>query len=156
MTTEEIPEKNLLTCWRKKAVSVTWKVALAASCIIDGIVILALAYLGLSGLWSVMAGPALAVIEAGISVLFGIPWYVYAFVFFVLAIFGYSFLWRIARELTDEDWKSKEANAFAFALATLALAFAIALALAVDPVDHITVWYYVFRFPGRGCTTKSA
>ena len=54
-------------------------------------------------------------------------------------------------ELTEDDWKSQEADDFALAIAialALALAFAIAFTLAVDPVSKITVWYYVFRFPG--------
>ncbi len=93
-----------------------------------------------------------------------------------------SFLWCVARDLTEEDWRSKSANdsaiaalapalalaalaalAIALALAALALdalalaalaldalalAIALAIVFAVDPVSEITVWYYIFRFPG--------
>jgi hypothetical protein len=53
--------------------------------------------------------------------------------------------------LTEEDWESEEANIFAaltLAPASALTLFAIARTFAVDPVDHITIWYYIFRFPG--------
>jgi hypothetical protein len=89
----------------------------------------------------------------------------------VVAILGYSLVWCMARNLAEEDWKSDKANTFAaiaaFAIAAFAIAaiaafaiapiaafaaFAIAAfaiaAFAIDPVDKITVWYYIFRFVG--------
>jgi len=47
------------------------------------------------------------------TILLAIPWYVYVGVIFIVSIMTYSFLWCIARELTDEDWKSDEAEAYA-------------------------------------------
>jgi uncharacterized protein with PQ loop repeat len=46
----------------------------------------------------------------------------------------YSFLWCIARELTDEDWKSKEAatvSAIGFALAAITLVIILVYAILV-------------------------
>lgn len=78
--------------------------------------------------------------------------------------------------LTEEDWKSDAANSFAITLIALALiltltplaliaptltrlvviplltlvAFSLFLLTfpTTDPVERITCWYYIFRFPG--------
>ena len=135
---ENLKDESLLRCTIKKSISVLTKVVryvLYAAVIT--IAIAGLGYVGYIGL-PVIIGICSALVASLISLLALIPWYVYVIVGIILAIPVYSFLWCIARDLTDEDWGSEAANnaavafaaAFAFALA-FAAAFALALAVAL-------------------------
>lgn len=122
---------NLLRCTLKKSLHTTERLVLAAAYVIDVVALLACGFL----LGEVILPAIVACIAFVIALIFSIPWYFYVIAAIPVAIVGYSFLWCVARELTEEDWKSD-------------MAAAVAIATAVDPVDKITVWYYVFRFYG--------
>ena len=172
--TSDITDKSLLRCTVKKSVHVTERLIVYASFAVVATTIVAIAAFGALNLLPPLLELSLTVIAGVWSVLASIPWYYYAGAAAVGAIPVYSFLWCVARDLTEEDWRSKSANdsaialalaalaafaalAFAFvpfaafaAFASIALALAAfaAFALAVDPVSAITIWYYIFRFPG--------
>ena len=138
MIEEEIPKDvSLLRCTVKKSQQVLAKVVLLVS-----YAIVALALLGcglITGVLIPNVSPIIAAIIEGIwkivAVLLSIPWYYYVASVAILAIPVYSFLWCIARELTEEDWNSKEAKSVACVVA--------AVAIAVGVVDS-----KLMRFPG--------
>jgi hypothetical protein len=173
----EITDKSLLKCTIKKSANVTKKllvfggkagvlIAIAAGLIWGGLNII-------SRIINAVY-PTLAAVSATIyNLLVSIPLWVYGISTIPAIILGYSFLWCVKRDLTEEDWKSREANdfaalathlalAFAFAvlalvlaalalvLAALAFAFAVlaVLVFVIEPVPKITPMYYIFRFPG--------
>ena len=160
----EITDKSLLRCTIKKSASVLSKIILYASYCIVGLTAAALAYFGIKGLYE-LGAPALEKIYVYLA---GVPWYYYAGAIALAAIPVYSLLWCIARELTEEDWKSDEASALTVlaptvlaltaltALAVLALtaltaltALALAvLALTALSDDSSSMWYYAYRFVG--------
>jgi hypothetical protein len=148
---EKIDEQSLLRCTIKKSASVLSKVVLIASKIIVGFVVIAVILLGVAKIWE-LGFPIGAFV---LSILLAIPWYVYVSILALMTIPMYSLLWCIARNLTEEDWKSEEASDVALALAiiitalavtiaitiaalALALAIAIALALALAIIDTKT------------------
>ena len=157
----ETLDTNVWRCAHKKSVSVTKKVLKYAAYSIGSVVATVLAVYGAIGIWNVtepffekvwndaanvaltILGPIRSFADVVAGSIASLPWYITYGVGGILgiaiAIYGYSLLWCMARELTEEDWRSSEANAFAFA---------IAIAFAIDPVDKITIWYYVFRFVG--------
>ena len=106
---ENLKDESLLRCTIKKSISVLTKVVryvLYAAVIT--IAIAGLGYVGYIGL-PVIIGICSALVASLISLLALIPWYVYVIVGIILAIPVYSFLWCIARDLTDEDWNSDTA-----------------------------------------------
>jgi hypothetical protein len=121
----DIEDKSLLKCTIKKSVDVLKKVVLyglySAVTIILITAIAAVGYLVWLGFNSSLAT---IIYSSIISLLVSIPWYVYIGVVAVLAIPVYSLVWCIARELTDEDWKSGEA-------ATVSVISAIAITLGI-------------------------
>jgi hypothetical protein len=153
MTGDQIPEESsLLHCTVKKSNQVLWKVLKYGMYLAVGILATIFAFYGAVAIYGLVV-PGLVCIWQFLT---GVPWYIYLSILGIAAIPVYSLLWCITRDLTEEDWKSNAAEnltlAFA-AFATLALVLAtLALVLAtldaVDPVDHITIWYYIFRFPG--------
>ena len=164
MISDEITkDESLLRCTIKKSISVLKKVGLyVLYAVVIGVAIAGLGYVGYIGL-PVIMGICSVLITSLISLLVSIPWYYYVGAVAIAVIPVYSFLWCIARDLTDEDWRSKAANNAALALADSAIAltliafaafalalvaFALALVLAFDPVNKITIWYYIFRFVG--------
>ena len=161
--------ESLLKCTLKKGAATFWKHLKYAAWIAVGLAVMVGLYLMGTAILP-LAMTVLALVEIVTSnilaVLASVPWWVYALAAVPVAYLGYGFLWCVARDLIEDDWKSDAANAFALTLAAFALALApaltpaltlAALALAfaalaaiftVDPVDKITVWYFIFRFPG--------
>jgi hypothetical protein len=170
MTTDEIPkDASFGKCWQKKSWSVTKKFLLYVAYGIIGVFAAICICFGLIAIWQtgirVLAelevatspvlseiGSFIASIVSSVEITSGnffvylgsLPWWITygigGFAVVIVVILGYSALWCMARDLTEEDWKSKQANDFAFA--------ALALAADADPVQKITMWYYVFRFFG--------
>ena len=135
MTDEEIPKDvSLLRCTLKKSQQVFAKVVLNISYIIVVLALIGCGYLLFTGVLIPIISPVVAAIIAGIwtivAVILIIPWYYYLAGIAILVIPVYSFLWCIARELTDEDWESGEAKALA-AAAVFAAAVAAAVGAAV-------------------------
>jgi len=173
MIETEIEDKSLLKCTIKKSADVLKKVVLYGSYVITAITAIVIIYFGITMIWE----PLVKIISGGITTiwliltpigifLLMIPWYVYVGGVAVLAIPVYSLLWCIARELTDEDWKSDSAKnitvlalALAFAVITLAIAITLAaivltlaLAFAVITLAAIVLALAsnskLFSFPG--------
>ena len=168
----DIPkDTSILRCAVKKSWSVAKKVGLCVCAILVVLIACYCIYLGVTSqtaskicvgftTWIVSAYNISADIVCKVAL--SIPWEIWVIASAVLAIFVYSLLWCIARNFTEEDWKSDKANvavAFAaFAFAAFAFAFAFVafaafvvfafVAFVVDPADRITTWYYVFRFLG--------
>jgi len=105
---------SLLRCTIKKTTSVLGKHILWASCVIDALAAIVLAYFGVVGIWQVF-GPVAT------SAVLAIPLWIYAFAVIVICYFGYGLVWCVARDLTDEDWQSERAKDIS---KTLALALA--------------------------------
>jgi hypothetical protein len=133
----EIDDKSLLKCTIKKSADVLKKVLLyGLYVVIISILIIAMVAGGYLVWLGFNSSLSTVIYSSIISVLFSIPWYVYVGAMAVLAIPVYSLVWCIARELTDEDWKSEIAKiialalAFFLALTILAIAFITLLALA--------------------------
>jgi len=117
----ENTDHNLLRCTVKKSLDVVQKLILWASYAIVGLAGLVVALYGAIALYGVLVTPtaslAMQIYElvasgfsAVISLLSLVPWYVYIGIAVIGAIPTYSFLWCVARELTEEDWKSDEAH----------------------------------------------
>lgn len=117
----EITDKSLLRCTLKKSADVTAKVVLYASYAVVGITATVLAIYGMIALYSVAINPIEEILNAiwnwslpstiyvvVISLITSIPWYVYAGIVAIAIIPIYSFLWCVARELTEEDWDLKK------------------------------------------------
>lgn len=113
-TMPEIDDNSLLKCTWNKSVDVFTKVVLVVSIVILSIVGLAIIIKGLVVLWTYLWTDVYywleIIISTPISFLFSIPWYGYAGVMAALAIPVYSFLWCIAKRLTESDWSSEAAN----------------------------------------------
>jgi len=168
MIETEIEDKSLLKCTIKKSADVLKKVVLYGSYVITAITAIVIIYFGITMIWE----PLVKIISGGITTiwliltpigifLLMIPWYVYVGGVAVLAIPVYSLLWCIARELTDEDWKSDSAKnitvlalTLAFTVLALALAFAvITLAIAITLAAIVLTLALasnskLFSFPG--------
>jgi len=109
MIEEEIPKDvSLLRCTLKKSEQVFTKVILLVSYAIVALALIGCGYLLFTGVL--------------IPIIVAIPWYYYVAGIAILAIPVYSFLWCIARELTDEDWESGEAKALADIVAVVVAA----------------------------------
>jgi hypothetical protein len=129
----EANDKSLFRCTIKKSAGVVKKLAKYVAYVAVGLIACVLSVYGAMGIWVIAADPAYKYLTAIVSFLFSIPWYYYAGVAAIAAIPVYSFLWCVARELTEEDWESNEAKTFArftlVALAPLALALALTFSL---------------------------
>jgi len=135
------PPTNIWACTKKKSINVLEKLVLYAAYVIDAVTALVLgATLAMHSVvvfWDtthdIIANIVSAIsttIGGGFSLLLNIPWYGYVGIGVVAAIPVYSFLWCIARELTEDDWNSDIAENIAFLLGiVLALGPALALAL---------------------------
>jgi len=119
----EIPKNaSLLQCTFKKSQHVFKKVIKYVIYLFVAGIIAYAGYLGLPVIIPVI----IQTISTAIGIVWGIvglvPWYVYAGIGVIAAIPLYSFLWCIARELTDEDWESETAKKIAvFAVFALIL-----------------------------------
>jgi hypothetical protein len=153
MLPEQITDPNIFRCAFKKGNAVIAKHLLWICILIDVLAGCGVAYLGFTNLLLPNALIAFGYTESYLGYVYGIllsiAWYWYAVTGMVVVYYGYGLVWCIARDLTEEDWKSDSATNFAFAFAFAALAFAFVLA-AIDPGENITVWYwyYVIRFFG--------
>jgi hypothetical protein len=126
----EANDKSLFRCTIKKSAGVVKKLAKYVAYVAVGLIACVLSVYGAMGIWVIAADPAYKYLTAIVSFLFSIPWYYYAGVAAIAAIPVYSFLWCVARELTEEDWESNEAKTFArFTLVALALALALTFSL---------------------------
>jgi uncharacterized BrkB/YihY/UPF0761 family membrane protein len=174
MTDKPLPEDApILRCVAKKSLQVISKIGIVIGCIAVVLILAYGVYHAVTSdvamkIWTGLISVSGVIVESVINHFVAIPLGAWVLIGSIVAILTYSYLWCVARRFTDEDWKSKSANesalalvfalvlatlvfafalVFALVLATLAFAFALAT-LAVDPVDKITVWYYVFRFGG--------
>ena len=133
MADEEIPKDvSLLRCTVKKSQQVFAKIVLLVSYVIVALALLGCGYL-------LFTGVLIPIISLVVAAILSIPWYYYAGSVIILAIPVYSFLWCIARELTDEDWNSREAENIAAAFAAAATIAAVAAALVVAAAATIAV-----------------
>ena len=144
--------RDLLKCTLKKSKSVLAKVVLLAAYGVVGLTVAAIAGYALfialtigAPIASDCAGVLSGVLGSIILAIVSIPWYYYAIVIAVLAIPGYSLIWCMARELTEEDWESDTAEniapaiSFALAIALSLVLTALALALAFAPALAIAL-----------------
>jgi len=137
MIEEEISKDvSLLRCTLKKSQQVFAKVVLLVSYAIVVLSLLGCGYLLVTGILIPGVAPIVAAIVVGVLM---IPWYYYAGSVIILAIPVYSFLWCIARELTDEDWNSREAENIAAAFAAAATIAVAALVAAAGVVAALVV-----------------
>ena len=127
--------RSFLRCTLKKSQQVFAKVVLNISYIIVVLALIGCGYLLFTGVLIPIISPVVTAIIGGIwtivAVILIIPWYYYLAGIAILAIPVYSFLWCIARELTDEDWDSKEAKALAAAVFAAAVFAAAVFVIAV-------------------------
>ena len=119
--TNEIPDPNLLRCAIKKTTSVVSKHILYAS-----YMIVAIACMGIFGVWQAISPILERLWELFVVAIVSIPWYLYGIAAIAAIYFGYSLLWCMARNLTDEDWQSEKAKNFGEG-AALALAPTLSL-----------------------------
>ena len=120
--TDQIDDKSLLRCTVKKSVHVFERLFVYIAYLIVGCTIGAITYLGVTNI--LFPSVAYGVIVA-VAFLVSIPWYYYAGAVALLAVPAYSFLWCVARDLTEEDWKSNSANNFAVFVVPVFLAFVV-------------------------------
>jgi hypothetical protein len=143
MKEPEINDPSLLRCTVKKSIQVIKKlslyvVALAALAIIGyGI------YLGLPTL-TMIAGMVVDVLVSIVTVLVSIPWYYYVGAVVIAAIPTYSFIWCVARNLTDEDWNSDTAKNVAVAAVAFTAVAAVAFTFAAVAVAAVAVAAFAF------------
>ena len=131
---EEIPKDvSLLRCTLKKSEQVFSKVVLLVSYAIVVLALLGCGYLLFTGVLI----PSIVVI----------PWYYYLAGIAILVIPVYSFLWCIARELTDEDWDSGEAKALVVALIIAALAASIVAGFNIIIMSSLSPFYWLLSSP---------
>jgi len=111
-----IPDKSLFRCTIRKSLDVTKKLILYVAIVIDALAGILLAGYGILGLWNVLSGRITEFVTNVaaflVAFLFSIPWYWYVGVVAVAAIPVYSFIWCVTRELTEEDWVSKDARCY--------------------------------------------
>ena len=124
--TNEIPDPNLLRCAIKKTTSVVSKHILYASYMIVAITVAAIACMGIFGVWQAISPILERLWQLFAVAIVSIPWYLYGIAAIAAIYFGYSLLWCMARNLTDEDWQSEKAKNFWEDVIALALALAIA------------------------------
>lgn len=126
-------EKSMLRCTVRKFVSVTHKALKWGS--ITGVFILVIGAMGWIG-WSIRdqisAGwqTFVSVCAGAVGLILGpiaaVPWYAWVVLAIPCAMLGYSFLWCVARELRDEDWKSDiAANVAVFNCVTLTIGISV-------------------------------
>ena len=141
MIEEEIPKDvSLLRCTVKKSQQVFAKIVLLVS-----YAIVALAFLGCGYL--LFTGVLIPIISPVVTAILSIPWYYYVAGIAILAIPVYSFLWCIARELTDEDWDSGEAKALVVALIIAALAASIVAGFNIIIMSSLSPFYWLLSSP---------
>jgi len=141
MTDEEIPKDvSLLRCTVKKSQQVFAKIVLLVSYVIVALALLGCGYL-------LFTGVLIPIISLVVAAILSIPWYYYVAGIAILAIPVYSFLWCIARELTDEDWDSGEAKALVVALIIAALAASIVAGFNIIIMSSLSPFYWLLSSP---------
>jgi len=131
---------DILKCTIKKSVDVVKKLVLAVSYAVVAGTTITISIYGIVGIWQAIQNP----LHMVVSFLSGIPWYYYAGIVAIAAVPVYSFLWCVARELTEDDWESEEARWFAtavivVAIVAIAVVSAAAAAVIVAVVATIAV-----------------
>ena len=122
------PSTSLLRCTLKKSLHTTERLVVAAACVIDTVAALACIFLfGEAILPAILASVAFV-----IALVLSIPWYFYAIAAIPVAIVGYSFLWCVAREFTEEDWKNSQAASSTFAVVLLAMSLCVVATLVIS------------------------
>jgi hypothetical protein len=140
--TPEISDPNIFRCAAKKTLSIIPKHIFYASCIVDAIAAIAILYIAAT---LVLIPIGVTIVAAFAALLASIAWYWYALAVIPSVYYGYGLVWCIARELTDEDWKSDTAENVSAVLAlvlglvlglvlVLGLAMALVLGLVLGPV----------------------
>jgi hypothetical protein len=122
MKEPEINDPSLLRCTVKKSIQVIKKLSLYVAALAVMAIIGYGIYLGLPTLTKI-AGMVVDVLVSIVTVLVSIPWYYYVGAVVIAAIPTYSFIWCVARNLTDEDWNSDTAKNVAVAVDTKTLLF---------------------------------
>jgi hypothetical protein len=141
MIEEEIPKDvSLLRCTVKKSQQVFAKIVLLVSYVIVALALLGCGYL-------LFTGVLIPIISLVVAAILSIPWYYYVAGIAILAIPVYSFLWCIARELTDEDWDSGEAKALVVALIIAALAASIVAGFNIIIMSSLSPFYWLLSSP---------
>ena len=141
MIEEEIPKDvSLLRCTVKKSQQVFAKIVLLVSYVIVALALLGCGYL-------LFTGVLIPIISLVVAAILSIPWYYYVAGIAILAIPVYSFLWCIARELTDEDWDSGEAKALVVALIIAALAAFIVAGFNIIIMSSLSPFYWLLSSP---------
>ena len=105
-------QDKLLACWRKKSIDVTAKWVLYAACVIDTLAVGLLAILTFVWMFENFYLPTVdlftGIASLVLLIVTFVPWYVWLgvglSVGIIVAILGYSYMWCVAREFTDEDW----------------------------------------------------
>ena len=108
-------QDKLLACWRKKSIDVTATLVLYAACVIDILAVMIVAVFALVWMFENFYPPTVDLFTGIVSLLSLIiafvPWYVWLGVGVIVAILGYSYMWCVAREFTDEDWACENISA---------------------------------------------
>jgi len=146
----EIEDKSLLMCTWNKSVDVFIKVLFIVSIVVVSIVGIAIIIKGLVVLWAYLWTDVYywleIIISTPISFLVSIPWYGYAGLMAALAIPVYSFLWCIAKRLTESDWGSGTAKETAI---FISISFVvISLAVIAIALDMLYASYPIFSTLG--------
>jgi len=137
----DIPkDASLLRCAIEKSWSVSKKIGLWLGGIAIALIACYAIYLGAtsqtaSTIWSDFTG-FIALI----------PWELWAVIIGIGAIFGYSLVWCMARNLTDKDWQSETAKNIAVAFAFVAVAFAFALVVFAFAFVAVAVAAFAFAY----------
>ena len=105
-------QDKLLACWRKKSIDVTAKLVLYAACVIDILAVMIVAVFALVWMFENFYPPTVDlftdIASLVLLIVTFVPWYVClalgGIVGIIVAILGYSYMWCVVREFTDEDW----------------------------------------------------
>ena len=103
---------KLLACWRKKSIDVTAKLVLYAACVIDTLAVGIITFLASVWTYENFYSPTVDlftdIASLVLLIVTFVPWYVClalgGIVGIIVAILGYSYMWCVVREFTDEDW----------------------------------------------------
>jgi len=107
-------DKSLLACWRKKSIDVTAKLILYAAYGIDILAVGLLAILASVWAYENFYSPTVGLFNGIVSlvslIIVFVPWYIWLGIIgvggSVTTILAYAYAWCVAREFTDEDWKT--------------------------------------------------
>lgn len=149
MAEEPITDKSLVRCWMKKTASVSEKFIKYGSYLVVGLAASVIAFYGLIGVYEVIAPVVRAIIDGiwqvinqVIALFLGLAWYyqivAVGVVVVIPAIVTYSFLWCIARELTEDDWENENLSIVIW-LVALIISLGTGLILSVVNPENMTM-----------------